>query len=128
MAPCASDAHHVDPSDRPAWPFRPQPTRFHMPFRRKGTLFVTRIWPCLDQIFFDFNTVALLFLFDKQYPIMEQLGLKDSSRDLQINCVISFLSIFNVLCMCRKIRCDEKSCKVLGFRVYLNNAYAKKAK
>jgi hypothetical protein len=30
----------------------------------------------------DFDTVALLFLFDKYYPIMEQLGLKDSSRDL----------------------------------------------
>jgi len=98
MAPCASDAHHVDPSDRPAWPFRPQPTRFHMPFRRKGTLFVTRIW--LDQFFFDFNTVTLLFLFDKQYPIIEQLGLKDSSRDLQINCVISFFYLYLMFYAC----------------------------
>jgi len=32
--------------------------------------------------FLDFDTVALLFLFDKHYPIIEQLGLKDSSRDL----------------------------------------------
>ena len=24
--------------------------------------------------------------------------------------------------MCRKIRCDEESCKVLGFWVYLNKA------
>ena len=34
-------------------------------------------WPCLD--------------FDKHYPIMKQLGLKDSSRDLQLNCAISYL-------------------------------------
>ena len=26
-------------------------------------------------------------------------------------------------CICRKIRCDGKSCKVLGFWVYLNKAY-----
>jgi len=58
---------------------------------------------------------------------MEQLGLKDSSRDLQVNCVISylFLSIFNVPCICRKIRCDGESCKVLGFWVYLNKAIVK---
>ena len=41
--------------------------------------------------FLDFDTVALSFLFDKYYPIMEQLGLKDSSRDLQINCATSYL-------------------------------------
>jgi hypothetical protein len=34
--------------------------------------------------------LALLFLFDKHYPIMEQLGLKDSYRDLQLNCAISY--------------------------------------
>jgi len=70
----------------------------------------------------DFDTVAFSFLFDKHY--LEQLGLKYSSRDLQINCVISylFLSIFNVPCICRKIRCDGKSCKILGFWVYLNEA------
>jgi len=46
--------------------------------------------PCLDPNFFlDFDTVALSFLFDKHYLIMEQLGLKDSSRNLQINCAIS---------------------------------------
>jgi hypothetical protein len=28
-------------------------------------------------------------LFDKYYPIVDQLGSKDSSRDLQLNCVIS---------------------------------------
>jgi hypothetical protein len=44
--------------------------------------------------FLDFDTVALSFLFDKYYLIMEQLGLKDSSRDLQLNCIISYLFIY----------------------------------
>jgi len=53
---------------------------------------VVRLRPCLDKKnFLDFDTIALLFLFDKHYPIIEQLGLKDSSRDLQVNCVISYL-------------------------------------
>jgi hypothetical protein len=29
-------------------------------------------------------------LFDKYCPIVDQLGSKDSSRDLQLNCVISY--------------------------------------
>ena len=41
--------------------------------------------------FLDFDNVVLSFLFDKHYPIMEQLGLKDPSRNLQINCAISYL-------------------------------------
>ena len=41
--------------------------------------------------FLNFDTVALSILFDKHYSIMEQLGLKDSSRDLQVNCAISYL-------------------------------------
>jgi hypothetical protein len=40
--------------------------------------------------FLDFDTEAVSFLFDKHCSIMEQLGLKDSSRDLHANCVISF--------------------------------------
>ena len=39
----------------------------------------------------DFDTVALSFIFDKHYLIMEKLDLKDSSRDLQVNCTISYL-------------------------------------
>jgi len=35
--------------------------------------------------------VTLSFLFDKYYSIMEQLVLKDSSRDLQVNCTINYL-------------------------------------
>ena len=47
--------------------------------------------PCLDPNFFRFCTVTILFLFNKYYLIIEQLGLKDSSRDLQINYIISYL-------------------------------------
>ena len=36
------------------------------------------------------ETVALSFLFDKHCSIMEELGLKDSSRDLQVNFAASF--------------------------------------
>ena len=36
------------------------------------------------------TTVALSFVCDKYYLIMDQLGSKDSSCDLQTNCVISF--------------------------------------
>jgi len=32
--------------------------------------------------FLNFDIVSLSFLFNKHYLIMEQLGLKDSSRDL----------------------------------------------
>jgi hypothetical protein len=32
--------------------------------------------------FLDFDTVALLFVFDKYCPIMDKLGLKNSSHDL----------------------------------------------
>ena len=35
-------------------------------------------------------TVALSFVFDKNCLIMDYLGLKDSSRQLQANCAISY--------------------------------------
>ena len=35
-------------------------------------------------------TVALSFVFGKNYPIMDYLSLKDSSRQLQANCAISY--------------------------------------
>jgi len=40
--------------------------------------------------FLDFDIVAFSFLFDKHCPIMEYLSLKDSSRNLQTNCIINF--------------------------------------
>ena len=40
---------------------------------------------------FDFDTIAFLFLFNKYYLITEELGLKHSSHDLQVNCAISYL-------------------------------------
>jgi hypothetical protein len=43
-------------------------------------------------------------LFDKYYLIVDQLGSKDSSRDFQQNCVISyFLPIFITSCVGPKI-------------------------
>ena len=42
------------------------------------------------QKFLDFCTVAFSSLFDKYYLIIDQLDLKDSSRDLQTNCIINF--------------------------------------
>jgi hypothetical protein len=39
----------------------------------------------------------IFVLFDKYCPIMDQLGSKDSSRDFQLNYVISyFLPTFNI--------------------------------
>jgi len=40
--------------------------------------------------FFFLVIVALLFVFGKNYPIIDYLGLKDSSHDFSANCVISF--------------------------------------
>ena len=39
-------------------------------------------------------TVALSFVFDKNYPIMNYLGLKDSSHDFSANCVVSFFFVY----------------------------------
>jgi hypothetical protein len=36
-------------------------------------------------------------LFDKYCPIVDQLGLKDSSRDFQLNCVISYFFYLHLL-------------------------------
>jgi hypothetical protein len=51
----------------------------------------------------------IFVLFDKYCPIVDQLGSKDSSRDFQLNCVISFfLPTFNVACMRPKIDVMER--------------------
>ena len=39
-------------------------------------------------------TIVLSFLFGKNYPIMDYLGLKDSSHDFSANCVISFFFVY----------------------------------
>jgi len=61
--------------------------------------------PFSSENFWLLATVALSFLFGKNYPIMDYLGLKDSSHDFSANCVISFFfsSTFSTPCMCRKI-------------------------
>jgi len=68
--------------------------------------------------FLNFNTIALLFLFDKHYLIMEQLGLKDSSCDLQVNCVISYLFYLYLMFHACAVRFDvmENLVKFLVFR------------
>ena len=43
-------------------------------------------------------------LFDKHYPIMKQLGLKDLSRDLQLNCTISYLFYLYLMFRTRVIK------------------------
>jgi hypothetical protein len=42
------------------------------------------------EIFWLLATVALSFVFGKSCPIMDYLGLKDLSRQLQANCAISY--------------------------------------
>ena len=64
----------------------------------------TRKDPFSFENFWLLATVALSFLFGKNCPIMDYLGLKVSSHDFSANCVISFFSsTFNTPCMCRKI-------------------------
>jgi hypothetical protein len=61
-------------------------------------------------------------LFDKYCPIVDQLGSKDSTRDFQLNCVISyFLPTFTTSCMGPKIDVMESE-KILTFGVHLNKA------
>jgi hypothetical protein len=54
------------------------------------------------------NSITFV-LFSKYYPIVDQLGSKDSSRDFQLNYVISyFLPTFNTLCKRLKINVMER--------------------
>jgi hypothetical protein len=55
-------------------------------------------------------------LFGKYCPIVDQLGSKDSSRDFQLNCVISyFLPTFTTSCMGPKIDVMEREWKKFNF-------------
>jgi hypothetical protein len=67
-------------------------------------------WPLfrLGKNFNPMNSTTFV-LFDKYCPIVDQLGSKDSSRDLQLNCVISyFLPTFNTLYKWLKIDMMER--------------------
>jgi hypothetical protein len=72
----------------------------------------------------DFDTVALSSLFDKHYPIMEQLGLKDSSRDLQVQCAISYIFYLYLMFHACAARFDVMGnlVKFEFLGVYLNKA------
>ena len=62
--------------------------RMHIPCPPESP---SRLRACLVPNFFLFlTTVALSFVFGKNCLIMDYLGLKDSSRQLQTNCVISY--------------------------------------
>ena len=50
--------------------------------------------PFSSENFWLFATVALSFLFDKNCPILDYLGLKDSSHDFSAICVISFFFVY----------------------------------
>ena len=49
------------------------------------------------QKFWILGTVALSFVCGKYCPIIDKLGSKDSSCDLQANCVISFCFRLNLI-------------------------------
>jgi hypothetical protein len=52
-------------------------------------------------------------LFDKYCPIMDQLSSKDSSRDFQLNCVISYFFTYIYYFMhVSKDWCDGESEKI----------------
>jgi hypothetical protein len=65
---------------------------------------------------------TIFVLFDKYYPIVDQLDSKDSSRDFQLNCVINyfFLPTFNTPCKRLKIDVMEREWKNLEFGWHLN--------
>jgi hypothetical protein len=66
---------------------------------------------------------TIFVLFGKYCPIVDQLGSKDSSRDFQQNCVISyFLPTFTTLYMDPKIDVIESE-KILTFGVHQNKAW-----
>jgi hypothetical protein len=42
------------------------------------------------------NSITFV-LFDKYYPIVDQLDSKDSSRDFQLNCVINYFFYLHLI-------------------------------
>jgi hypothetical protein len=72
---------------------------------------------------FKLINIITFVLFGKYCLIVDQLDLKDSSRDFQLNYVISYFFIYIYYFMYgSKDWCDRESKKTLTFRVYLNKA------
>ena len=70
-----------------------------------------------SEIFWLLATVALSFVFGKNCPIMNYLGLKDSSHDFSANCVISFFFRLHLVLYACAARFDvtDTAQKILGF-------------
>ena len=56
--------------------------------------------PFSSENFWLLTTVARSLVFGKNCPIMDYLGLKDSSHDFSANCVISFFRLHLILYAC----------------------------
>jgi hypothetical protein len=68
------------------------------------------------------NSITFV-LFDKYCPIVDQLGSKDSSRDFQLNCVISYIFyLYLLLHAWVQNWCDGEKVKNSTFGVHLNDA------
>jgi hypothetical protein len=69
------------------------------------------------------NSITFV-LFDKYCPIVDQLGSKDSSRDLQLNCVISYYFYLHLLlhAWIQRLMWWREREKILTFHVHLNKA------
>ena len=61
-------------------------------------------------------------LFDKYCPIVDQLSSKDSSRDFQLNCAISYFFYLHLMLHARaaNIRCNRYCSNFLEIGVELN--------
>jgi hypothetical protein len=68
------------------------------------------------------NSITFV-LFGKYCPIMDQLGSKDSPRDFQLNCIISYFFTYIYYFMHgSKDWYDGENEKILTFGVHLNKA------
>jgi hypothetical protein len=63
----------------------------------KWVQFVERLTPRLDCKRNELDEYYYFFLFGKYCPTVDQLGSKDSSRDFQLNCVISYFFYLHLL-------------------------------
>jgi hypothetical protein len=81
--------------------------------------------PRLDRKYFEPVNSTIFVLFDKYCSIVDQLGSKDSSRDFQLNYVISFFYLHLLLhAWVQRLMWRRKSEKILTFGVHLKKALA----